>query len=548
VTPRIVLEVQTPGAGETSDTASAPALAPPGGGRRRLAWSTAIVSLATGVSRVLGLVREVVAKNYFGVQGPVNAFQIAFLVPNTVRALVADAALSSAFVPVFSDLLERGERKRAWRVASSLFWLTLLGLGALTALFMVVAPWVMRPLYPDHHALLVGLSRVLFPIVALLGASGIVVGILNSYDEFSVPALTPVAWNLAIIAGLVIGVPRAGTTDGKLYVYAVAILAGTVLQVLLPLPWLRGKDGRLQLVLDWRDPYVRQVLKLMLPVALGLGLININLLIDGVIAAHLIDANIAPAAIDAAFRIYMLPQGVFSVAVATVLFPALSRFASRRDSTGFRDTVSLGVRQIVFLLVPASVVTAVLAEPITRLVYQRGAFTPGQTPIVAAALAAFAAGLTFNGVTLMLNRAFFSLQSNWLPTAVALANLFLNAVLDVAFSPVGTWGIPLATSLVNIAGAAALFVLLRRKIGRVDFSEVSRTFIRVFAASALAGAAAFAVWAPIDSASGRSLSGQLASVLPALAVAVAVYFAACLALQVREMQTLLSLRGRLRRA
>src|SRR3989441_6681605 len=196
---------------------------------RRLARSTLIFSLATGLSRVLGLVREIVAAYYFGAAGKINAFTVAFQVPNLVRALVADAALSSAFVPVFSELLEKGERKRAWRVASSLFWLTLLGLGALTALFMVVAPWVMRPLYPDHHALLVGLSRVLFPIVALLGASGIVVGILNTYDEFSVPALTPVAWNLAIIAGLVIGVPRAGTTDGKLYVYAVAILAGTVL-------------------------------------------------------------------------------------------------------------------------------------------------------------------------------------------------------------------------------------------------------------------------------------------------------------------------------
>src|SRR5439155_18559314 len=275
---------------------------------RRLAWSTAVFALATGLSRILGLVRESVARYYFGTVGTINAFEVAFLIPNTVRALVADAALSSAFVPVFSDLLERGERKRAWRVASSLFWLTLLGLGALTALFMVVAPWVMRPLYPDHHALLVGLSRVLFPIVALLGASGIVVGILNTYDEFSVPALTPVAWNLAIIAGLVIGVPRAGTTDGKLYVYAVAIFAGTVLQVLLPLPWLRGKDGRLQLVLDWPGPYVRQVLKLMLPVTLGLGLININALIDGVIGGWLISRN-APSAIDAAFRIYMLPQG-----------------------------------------------------------------------------------------------------------------------------------------------------------------------------------------------------------------------------------------------
>jgi putative peptidoglycan lipid II flippase len=290
------------------------------------------------------------------------------------------------------------------------------------------------------------------------------------------------------------------------------------------------------------------VFKLMIPVALGLGLININLLIDGVIAAHLIDADIAPAAIDAAFRIYMLPQGMFSVAVATVLFPSLARFASRGDIGGFRSTVSLGVRQIGFLLVPASVVTAVLAEPITRLIYQRGEFTPGQTPVVAAALAAFAAGLTFNGTMLMLNRAFFSLQSNWLPTAVALGNLFLNAILDLAFASVGVWGIPLATSVVNIVGTAALFVLLRRKIGRIDFTEISNSFVRVLAASALAGAAAFAVWWLLDSAAGRSLAGQLVSVLPALAAAVAVYFGACLAFGVREMQTLLSLRGRLRRA
>jgi len=545
-TARIVRMVETPGAGETADPAAAPVVAPAGGGRR-LARATAIFSLATGLSRVLGLVREIVAKNAFGVQGPVNAFQIAFLLPNTVRALVADAALSSAFVPVFSDLLERGERRRAWRVASSLLWLTLLGLGALTALFMVVAPWVMRPLYPHDHDLLVGLSRVLFPIVALLGVSGIVVGILNTYDEFSIPALSPVAWNLAIVAGLAIGVPQADTTDGKLYVYAAAILVGTVIQVLLPLPWLRGRGGRLELVLDWRDPYVRRVFRLMLPVTLGLGLINVNALIDGVIAARLVDANIAPAAIDAAFRIYMLPQGMFSVAVATVLFPSLARFAARGDAAGFRDTVSLGLRQIAFLLVPASVVTAVLAEPITRLVYQRGAFEPAQTPVVAGALAAFAAGLTFNGAMLMLNRAFFSLQSNWIPTLVALGDLVLNGVLDVVLSPVGTWGIPLATSIVNVAGTAALLVLLRRRTGRVGFAAISSSFLRVAAASALAGAAAFAVWWPLDDAAGRALGGQLASVLPALAAAAVVYTAACRALEVREMQALLSLRGRLRR-
>src|SRR3989441_3789281 len=344
---------------------------------RRLARSTLIFSLATGLSRVLGLVREIVAAYYFGAAGKINAFTVAFQVPNLVRALVADAALSSAFVPVFSELLEKGERKRAWRVASSLFWLTLLGLGALTALFILVLPWVITIFGNPggDKTLAIGLARVLFPIVVLLGVSGVVVGILNSYDEFSIPALTPVFWNLAIIAGLVLGVPHAHGIDHKLYVYAVSIVIGTFIQVLLPVPWLRGKDGRLQLVLDWRDPAVRQVFKLMVPVTFGLGLININALIDGVIGGWLISRN-APCAIDAAFRIYMLPQGMFSVAIATVLFPALARLATREDWSGFRHTVSLGLRQIGFMLIPASLVAAALADPIVRLLYQRGEFTP----------------------------------------------------------------------------------------------------------------------------------------------------------------------------
>jgi putative peptidoglycan lipid II flippase len=538
-----VADEATTGPGEFEDPSAAPTAEAP---TRRLAVSTAIFSLATGLSRVLGLVREIVAKNYFGVRGPVNAFEMAFLVPNTIRALVADAALSSAFVPVFSDLIEKGERKRAWRVASSLFWLTLLGLGGVTALFIVVAPWLMPPLYPHYHPLLVGLSQVLFPIVALLGVSGIVVGILNTYDEFSIPALTPVAWNLVIIAGLVFGIPRVHGPDHELYVYAVSILVGTIVQVLLPVPWLRGRDGRLQMVVDWRDPAVRQVFKLMLPVTLGLGLININALIDGVIGGWLVSQN-APASINAAFRIYMLPQGMFSVAVATVLFPSLARFASRGDMNGFRGTTSLGLRQIGFLLVPASVVSAVLAEPLVRLIYQRGAFTPAQTPVVAACLAAFSAGLTFNGTMLMLNRAFFSLQENWVPTVVALANLFVNALLDVAFSPLGIWGIPLATAAVNLAGTAALLVLLRRRLDRLHLREVSGSFARVLACSAVAGVVAFAVWKPLDAAVGESFGAQLVSLLPALGLAVGAYLVAARALGVREMQALLSLKSRLRR-
>jgi putative peptidoglycan lipid II flippase len=510
---------------------------------RRLARSTAIFSLATGLSRILGLVREVVASYYFGAAGKINAFTVAFQVPNLVRALVADAALQSAFVPVFTELLEKGDRRRAWRVASSLFWLVLLILSALTALFIVVAPWIIG-LFGDpggDRQLAIGLSRVLFPIVTLLGVSGIVVGILNSYGRFSVPALSPVFWNVAIIVGLVIGIPRADTIDGKLYVYAVSIVIGTVIQVLLPMPWLRGLDGRLRVLIDWRDPAVARVLKLMLPVTLGLGLINFNAVVDSIFASRLIDPKLAPTAIDRAFRLYMLPQGIFSVAITTVLFPSLARLAARGDRTGFRDTLSLGLRQIAFLLIPASVVSALLAEPITRLVYQRGAFEPSQTPVVAGALAAFSAGLFFNGLMLLLNRGFFSLQSNWVPTAIALANLGLNAVLDFAFYRFGTWGLPLATSVVNVAGSGVLIVLMRRRLGRMNFGEIGDSVLRIAVASAALAGVTFGTWWGLDRVLGRSFAGQLGSVLAALIVGTAVYLLACRALKVRELGALLAL-------
>ncbi|MER3411852.1 MAG: hypothetical protein C4305_05820, partial [Thermoleophilia bacterium] len=297
--------------------------------RRRLASSAFVFALATGLSRLLGLVREIVARNYFGVEGKINAFTVAFQVPNLIRALIADVAFTSAFVPVFSELLVKGERRRAWAVASSLFWLLLLGLGGLVALGILLAPLVVAPFGVPVGAgdLAVGLTRVLFPIVVLLGISGVFVGLLNSYDRFSAPALSPVAWNLVIIVGLVLGVPRADSEDGKLYVYAASVLVGTVVQVLLPLPWLRGLDGHLRVAVDWRDPAVRRVFVLMLPVTISLGLINFNAVVDTLFASRLLDPNLAPAAIDAAFRLYMLPQGLFSVAVATVLFPSLSRAA-----------------------------------------------------------------------------------------------------------------------------------------------------------------------------------------------------------------------------
>jgi len=222
----------------------------------------------------------------------------------------------------------------------------------------------------------------------------------------------------------------------------------------------------------------------------------------------------------------------------------MARLAAREDFVGFRATVSVGLRQIGILLLPASAVFAVLAVPIVRLAYERGAFTPDQTTVVAGALAAFTLGLTFNGTMLLLNRGFFSLQSPWVPTAVALGNLGLNALLDAVFYRLGIWGIPLATSIVNIAGTAALLVVLRRRSGRIGGRVLIDSYARIGAASVLSAGVAFGVWFGLDALVGRSLGGQIVSVGGAFLASVAAYLGLARVFRIRELEVLLSLRRR----
>jgi putative peptidoglycan lipid II flippase len=522
----------------------------PGHGRR-LARNTAFFSFATGLSRLLGLGREVVAASYFGVSGAMSAFTIAFQVPNLVRALFADSALQGAFVPVFMELLEKGERKEAFRVASSLFFLICLVLGGVTVLFILLAEPLMSvfaPGFDDQPALkdlTVELSRLMFPIVLLLALSGLVVGMLNSFEHFAVPALAPVAWNLAIIAALVGLVPVLPEED-EIYAYAIGILIGTVIQFLLPLPWLRGRGGRLTFRLDWRDKRVRRVLKLMLPVTIALGLINLSLLINSVFGT-LVSAE-APAAIDKAFRIYQLPQGLFSISIATILFPTLSRFAARGARDDLRRTMGNGVRQICLLLIPSAVAMAVLAEPITRLVYERGAFDAHATDLTSTAMVWWSISLPFQGVSLLFSRTFFSLQRPWATTALAGLNLLVNAGLAAAlYGPFEIAGIVLGTVVGTISMCLAQGWLLRRDLGGVEGARTLAAALRMLLAAALLGAVAYGVWYGLDSALGRGLAGQAVAVLAALAAGFAIYAAAVWAMRLPEalqIKRLLVSRGR----
>jgi putative peptidoglycan lipid II flippase len=513
---------------------------PPGGGR--VARNTAIFSVATAISRVAGLVREIVAASFFGTSGPASAFSLANQIPNLLSNLFAQAALSAAFVPVFTELLGQGRRREAFRLASTLFWILLLVLGAFTALFILAAGLIV-PLFtgptfvPALDALTVDFSRVLFPTVLLLGLMGLLVGILQSYDHFTIPAISPAVWNLVIVVLLVVLHPRfhGGYEDGnRLYAYAIAILVATFVQLAMVAGALGRIDFRLQPHIDWHDPRVRQVFVLMLPVTIGLGIINLDQLINSVFGTLV--TREAPSAIEKAFRIYMLPQGMFSVAVATVLFPTLSRMAARRDAAQMRRALGTGMRQINLLLIPATAFMVVLATPITRLLYERGQFNARSTELASIALFWFAFSLPFGGLNLLLTRTFFALQRPWIPTSLAAMNIVVDIVVSIAlYRPLGIAGLIIGTLAANIVMTALQLRRLRIGFnGRLEGAQTVMITARILVASALLGGVSWAVWYGLEALLGRSLPAQIVSVGGAGAAGVLVYMRAVLLMRIPE--------------
>jgi putative peptidoglycan lipid II flippase len=518
---------------------------------RTAARNTAIFSILTGLSRIAGLAREIVASSYFATSGAFSAFTIAFQVPNVVRSLFADAALSAAFVPVFTEMLVQGRKKDAFKLASTLFFLILTVLGTITVLFVACAGFIM-PLFigsqlAPFQDLTVGLSRVLFPVVLILGLNGLFVGIMNAYDHFTIPALSPLVWNGVILVCLVAS-QRVLTGDDQLYGYAIGVLIGTMVQFSMAIPMLHRLGFRLELSFAFRDEQVHKVLRLMLPVTIGLGLINFNVLINSTLGSLV--SEDAPRAIDAAFRIYMLPQGMFSVAIATVLFPALSRFAARRDYDGLRALTANGMRQIFLLLIPAAAATLALATPITRLIYQHGNFGASSTDLVSSALFWFAFSLPFSGVNLLLTRTFFSLQKPWITTGIAGLNLAVNVGVSVAlYKPLGIPGIVIGTGVSSAAMTLAQVHFLRRELhGRLDARRTLIVTAQITLAAALLAGACYATWYVLDQALGVGLIAQILTVGVALAVGVVVYAVTVLALRIPEARQIERLIvGRLRR-
>ena len=511
---------------------------PPPRPRHRLAFSAAIFSVGTALSRVAGLARDIIAASFFGTTAAASAFTFAYQIPNLVAGLFAQAALSAAFVPVFSELLQKGRKRDAFRLASSLFWIILIGLGAITALMIAFAGAIM-PLFTGSsfsaadNALTAGLAQVLFPVVLLLGLTGLLVGILQAFEEFTMPAMAPVVWNIVIIVLLVVLRPRFHGHLG-IYAFAVAWLVATGVQFALVASALRRVDFRLQFSIDWGDPRVRQVFALMLPVTIGLGIVNLDQLLNSAFGSLV--STQAPSAIDRAFRVYMLPQGMFSVAITTVLFPTLSRLAVLRDATGMRRTVGNGMRQIGLLLIPCTALLIVLVTPITRLVYQRGTFTAHSTHLVSTALFWFAFSLPFAGINLLLSRCFFAVKKPWIPTRLAALNMIVDVIVSIAlYKPLGIAGLVIGTAVANAVMTWLQFTRLRRGLrGRLDGRQTLMITMRILVAAAISAAAARGIWVGLDDLLGRGLIAEIIAVGISLLLAAAIYAKLVLVMKIPE--------------
>ena len=521
-----------------------------GGGRStRIAVSTAIFSAATAVSRVAGLGREVIQAAIFGTTAQASAFPIASQIPHLFSNLFSQAALGAAFVPIFTDLLGQGKRKEAYKLASDLLGMILVILGVLTVLYIAVAGLIM-PAFTGSNipaGLTANLSRILFPVVLLLSVTGLFVGILQAYDEFTMPAIAPAAWNLVIIVLLLV-LHTHFKHDDQIYAYAIAWLVATVVQMLLVASALRKLDFRLGISLNWRDPRVRQVLILFFPVTMSVGIINLDAFLNAELGT-LVSSH-APAAINDAFRLYMLPQGVFSVAVTTVLFPTLSRMANARDPAGMRRTIGTGIRQINLLLVPSAALMAVLASPIIELVYQHSHFGPASTHRVEIALFWFAISLPFSGINLLLTRTFFALQRPWIPTGLAVANLVVDVIVSFAtYRSLGLAGLIIGTLVANIVMTGLQLRRLRIGFnGRLELDQTAMITARILIATAIATVVGWLIYTGLHAVLGSSVIGLLIELGLGLGIAGALYMRLVLALRIPEAQQVQSLiAGRLRR-
>jgi putative peptidoglycan lipid II flippase len=509
-------------------------------GERQIAKAATLVMALFVVSRVLGLVRQMVAGALFGAGAELDAFWAAARIPEMIFMIVAGGALGSAFIPTFADHLEKDDRAGAWRLASAIVNLALILLTTTAILTAILAPALVRTLIapgfdPSQQALTAGLLQLMLVSPIIFGVSGIVMGVLNAHQHFLLPALAPAAYNLSIIGGALLLGPRIGVMG-----LAVGVVVGSALHLLVQVPALLRYGARYIPTLGLDNPSVREVGRLMAPRMLGTAIAQLNFVVNNSLASGLGEG--AVSAINYAWLLMLLPQGVFAQAVGTAAFPTFAAQAARGKRAEMRGTLAATLRAVFSLCLPATVGLVALGRPLVKLLFERGAFEATSTQAVVWALALYALGLVGHAGLEIIARAFYALHDTFTPVWVGGLAMGLNVALSLtlpgAFGLVG-WpphaGLALANSVATLLELAALLALIRRRMDGLEGRRTARAFVKSGLASLAMGAALIGWQAALPDAGTLALGGG------GIVLGAVVYAGVALLLRTEELQAVLRL-------
>jgi putative peptidoglycan lipid II flippase len=494
-------------------------------------------------SRILGVVREQVLAALFGAGNAMDAYNVAFRIPNLVRDLFAEGAMSSAFVPTFTRHLATDGKESAWRLANYV----INGLIVITGLLVIVGIVFAEPLVavfagayrgvPGKLELTVFLTRIMLPFLSFVAVAAACMGMLNSLHRFFIPALSPAMFNVATIACAFLLVPLMPALSlPAIAAIAVGTLLGGAAQLAIQWPALRREGFAYRPILNWKDEGLKRVLVLMGPGTIGLAATQVNVFVNTVLATG--EGTGAVSWLNYAFRLMYLPIGLFGISIATATLPAVSRHAALDEEHQVRRTVADGLSLMMMLNVPATAGLLVLAVPIIRIIFERSAFTAADTVATAVALQFYALGLVGYSVVRIASPVFYALGETRTPVKVSVATVVVNAVLNVVLVRfIGYRGLALGTSVAALFNATLLMMLLRRRLGGIDGRRIASSFVKIAIASivmaiAVAGIdAAGAVWLP-----GNSLVRQVVRLAASMLIALGVLTTAAHYLHISEFR------------
>ncbi len=512
--------------------------------------SAGVVSLAVLMSRVTGLLRESVMARLFGAGLTYDAFMLGFRIPNLTRDLFAEGALSSAFVPVFTEYLNRRGKEEAARLANLVATAIIIVVGSVCALGMLAAPWIVHLMAPGFSAvpgkfeLAVRMTRIMFPFLLIVALAAQAMGVLNASNKFGVPAMASTFFNIgSVVFGIMLGVWLGPTLHlSRIEGMAVGVVLGGFLQLVWQFPSLRGLGYHFRSAFDWANPGLRQILGLMVPAILGNAAVQINVMINTNFASSVHDpvrGFDGPVSwLSYAFRFMQLPIGLFGVALGSATLPSISRNAASGDMEQFRRTLSKSLAMVFLLTVPSSVGLAVLGKSIIGAIYQGGRFQLYDTQQTALALSCYAIGLAGYAAVKVIAPAFYALGDARTPMLVSIASVAVNfgaAEFMIRVAGFGHAGLALSTSIVALFAFIALFEIMRRRVGGVYGRELAASGGKVLVASAGMAAVIWFSSHEMENWLGTSQLGRLGDLLVSIPVGLGVFYSICRLLGIAEL-------------